>query len=649
MSLPRHQKWIFTILMLLLPLLILGGMEGLLRLVGYGHSYPLFQPVPGFPEYMYQNPEVARRYFGMQRNVPNSNFDVFRTVKDSSTIRIFVQGGSSAAGYPYYHGGTFSRMLEQRLQQTYPDYTFEVVNTAMAAVNSYTLLDLSDEILREHPDAILIYAGHNEFYGALGVGSAESVGKLRPIVLLYLKLRNFRLVQLLRQALFAIKRQLSSSGPSIKGHTLMSRIVRERQIPLYSPTYEMGLRQFKANLHDLLSRYARAGVPVFLGTVASNESDLPPFEGFSLQHPEAYRRLLQQAQSALQQGDTTAALQFIQQCQKMDSLAAWSYFLEGRIRMAQGRYEEAREAFLKARDRDMLRFRAPEAINRIIREEAEEHGAIVVPVEEHLRTHAPHGMIGHTLILEHLHPNLTGYFWMADAFYDALLHSGKLPLPWRPSIPDEEAYRERLVTPVDSLYGWYRVLVLTSDWPFRQTPPPVHPLDTLQARTLEARLARDLFQEKIKWVDAQEALRRHYEKTGNYREALRASMAILQEYPLIPEPYIATANILVKMHRYSEAITYYEAALDLREAVYPHQMLGALYLAMNLTQKARMHLQAALRMDPTNVQALYNMSGLYLKTGQPDSAAILLTRLLHIQPDHTEAQAILRRLRSHSY
>ncbi len=53
----------------------------------------------------------------------------------------------------------------------------EIINTAMTAVNTYTILDFMDEVIAQKPDAILIYAGHNEFYGALGVASMESLGK----------------------------------------------------------------------------------------------------------------------------------------------------------------------------------------------------------------------------------------------------------------------------------------------------------------------------------------------------------------------------------------------------------------------------------------------------------------------------------------
>ncbi|CAM5180859.1 hypothetical protein [Alishewanella longhuensis] len=56
-----------------------------------------------------------------------------------------VQGGSTAAGYPYGMGAALAGMLEQRLRRTFPEQPIEVVNTALSAVNSYTLLDFADE------------------------------------------------------------------------------------------------------------------------------------------------------------------------------------------------------------------------------------------------------------------------------------------------------------------------------------------------------------------------------------------------------------------------------------------------------------------------------------------------------------------------
>ena len=82
--------------------------------------------------------------------------------------------------------GSFSRYIRRRLELVYPGTHIEVVNISMTGVNSYTLLDLVPGVLKQKPDLILIYAGHNEFYGALGVGSLESFGPSRTLVNLIL-------------------------------------------------------------------------------------------------------------------------------------------------------------------------------------------------------------------------------------------------------------------------------------------------------------------------------------------------------------------------------------------------------------------------------------------------------------------------------
>ncbi len=50
-------------------------------------------------------------------------------------------------------------------------------------MNSYTFYDKIDDILKEDPDAILIYAGHNEFYGAPGIGSSKSPENINNMII----------------------------------------------------------------------------------------------------------------------------------------------------------------------------------------------------------------------------------------------------------------------------------------------------------------------------------------------------------------------------------------------------------------------------------------------------------------------------------
>src|SRR5258705_2351581 len=109
-------------------------------------------------------------------------------------------------------------MLQQRLQRTFPGRRIEVVTTAMSAVSSYVLLDFSREILEREPDAVVIYAGHNEYAGILGVGSDLSFGRRRPVVLSFLALEDLRILQLARRALAFFR----PPGPGHASRTLMA-------------------------------------------------------------------------------------------------------------------------------------------------------------------------------------------------------------------------------------------------------------------------------------------------------------------------------------------------------------------------------------------------------------------------------------------
>ena len=88
----------------------------------------------------------------------------------------------------------------------FPDRQFEIINLSLTAVNSYTVLGFARELVRYKPDAVLIYTGHNEFYGTLGVGSSSRIGNSTYVNRLMLQLRQLRLVQWLTNTYEGIKK-----------------------------------------------------------------------------------------------------------------------------------------------------------------------------------------------------------------------------------------------------------------------------------------------------------------------------------------------------------------------------------------------------------------------------------------------------------
>jgi len=211
-ELDKTRKRIFTFIIILLPVLFIVFLELGLRVFKFGGDLSLFILAPeDVSDYMMCNPNVGRRYFFIQKTTPKPTKDLFLKKKPSNSYRIFVVGESTAAGFPYGNNVTFSRILNYRLSDTFPDKRIEIVNVAMSAICSYTLLDFVDEILENEPDAILIYAGHNEFYGALGVASVESLGKMRGFVKTYLKLKRFKTFLLVRNLIGQIRKLFSKT------------------------------------------------------------------------------------------------------------------------------------------------------------------------------------------------------------------------------------------------------------------------------------------------------------------------------------------------------------------------------------------------------------------------------------------------------
>jgi len=542
--LSRGRRRLFVVFTILLPLALLGLGEVILRLGGFGQTYPLF--ISSLDDaYRVVNPQVIRRFVADESAIPRLTIRpvVFRSVKSPDAFRIFVQGGSTAAGYPYGYGASPTGALQQRLQRTFPDRQIEVITTAVSAVNSYTLLDFSREILEQEPDLVVIYAGHNEYLGILGVGSTFSAGGRRPLVLSFLALKNVRILQLGRRLLGALRRQPETRDR----RTLMERVVAEDRIPYGSSLYQRGLAQFRANLRALLARYRKAGVPTYLGTVVSNERDRPPFisghrRGADL---DAWRRHFDAGVRALRAGDPETALRELDAAVSVDDVNADSHFGRGRALEALERYGEARAAYLAAKDRDELRFRAPEAINDILREVAAEQSARVVDTEASFLRVSENGLVGRELMLEHLHPNLEGYFVLADAFYDAL-HADGVVGSWEESVPEAQARRELPVTEVDRLYGEYRIRELTAGWPFSKGTEPYEPTTT--ADPVDA-IAQGLFRGDYPWPDAMRRLLDHYRAHGELDKASKVAALLADAFPYRRQDQITAAELLQKAGR----------------------------------------------------------------------------------------------------
>jgi tetratricopeptide (TPR) repeat protein len=589
------RRLTFLLIGLSLPVLILVLVEFSLRAAGAAPRQPLFIQAPKYPEFSLANPRVIERFFSHPDAAPNVSVETgyFKTERNPGAFRIVTMGGSSAAGFPYGYGASLAGMLEQRLRRTFPEREIEVITTAMSAINSYSLLDFVDEIIALGPDAVLIYAGHNEFVGVLGVGSAFTSSRSPALTRLILRLREFALYRSLESLLAP---EPPPADDAADDGTLMARVAAERRIASGSPLFERGREQFRSNLDTLLARYAAAGIPVFIGTLASNERDQPPFVSARDEDP-AWLSSIERGQALLAQARAGETEALARSLVAQDPGDAAAQFLLGRALLAAARPGDALGAFRRARDEDQLRFRAPSQFNDVIRALAEEREATLVDVEAALRRQSRYGLIGDDLMTEHLHPNVPGYFLLADAFHDALLTAG-LPGPAQRAVPAERAALEIPVSAVDRLFGDYKVLRLKAHWPFRATPveialpPPAG---------IEEELAQALYRQEQNWVQVHRRLKDFYARTGRDDEYLRVSLILADAFPYVGAAQLDAGRALLAAERPVQAVRYLHAAARYEPGrVDPLLGLARAYIASGLGKPALETLDRAERLAPGN-------------------------------------------------
>ena len=325
----------------LIPVAFFALLELGLRAADYGPNLSLFVESAVDTDYLLVNGGLGRRYFLLSELAPMVSDDAFLKEKPDDVFRIFALGASSAGGYPYQNNGSFSSILRAILSEQYPDTRIEMINLAMPAVPSYAVRDMALGLGQYEPDLFLIYAGHNEFYGALGVGSSESIGTSRTLVRLILWLNHFRTFQLVADAVRGVRARLPGPAEADPDGPveLMEQLPGERAIAHGSPLFHLAGDVFEANLQDVIDFARLHDAPVLIGTLVSNLRDQAPFVDVH-RHPErkqAWQARLREAEAFWAGGDRGAALTAIDATIALDPLPASQYFLKGRILAAAGR------------------------------------------------------------------------------------------------------------------------------------------------------------------------------------------------------------------------------------------------------------------------------------------------------------------------
>ncbi|MDA3891548.1 MAG: hypothetical protein PF517_07790 [Salinivirgaceae bacterium] len=563
-----NQKIVFRLLTLLIPFIILVFIEGILRTTGYGNNLNLFvqNTMKGYDEYLQVNPIVGKKYFQNFHHTTPAN-DIFLKNKKNNTFRIFVIGSSTVFGFPYNRNLMFSRILHKRLEETFPNKNIEVINTAISAINSFTLLDFTDQILKQEPDAILIYAGHNEFYGAFGIGSNETMSRYRILTQIHIQLMDLKLYQLLRNIITSTKKTANNTSKKEDRGTLMKQIVGNKQLLLHGKEYQIAMKVYRQNMNRILSKINTSHTPVFLSEIISNVGDLEPFNS------------------------ATA-----------DSLkAAIDVFKQGKEFYENGDFANALDCFEYARDLDCVRFRASSEINQILHSLAKEHKTTIVPMMKYFQENSPHKIMGDNLMIDHVHPNIQGQFIMADAFFKSVVESNLIDNKEKIYFNTSKYFKTHYAyTELDSLVALHKINNLKSYWPFVADKSTY----TVYAKNYKPNsyvdsLAFFVTQNRdFRIVDARLKLAEEYKNKGMLSKAFKEYDALLQTNPYVAINYTDAANCLIQMSDFEKALGYFKKSLEYEESYATHYKLGELHLILTDYKNALKSFEKARILSP---------------------------------------------------
>ena len=644
MALTKIQKRVFRGVLVLIPILFLILLELILRVSNYGTDISLFKTLSSNPNYYTANPKLGQRYF-LSQNVGAevSQTEVFLKKKPPNGIRIFALGGSTTAGFPYEYNARFPSILKIILKAYYPNKHIEVINLAMPAVSSYAVRDIALELADYAPDLILIYSGHNEFYGGFGVGSRESLGDLRWLTNLYLSLQKYKTLQLIRDAIRVPQNWVGDRSEVSHDHRgLMEHMARERHIPYGSSLHHRASEAFEANIKDIVEYCQENQIPVFIGTLVSNIRHHQPFrDAFENSNSKTrWREQFKIAKSAFDSKAYQTALEELERCVEIDSLPASQYFLKGEIHLALGDTGSAYQAFYQAKDFDALRFRASEDLNERLYRIGKTGNATIVPIKKAFEETSPRGLPGNSLFLEHLHPNVDGYRLMAKTFAEAIAEAGIIGNSVARGLPDSVWMDEIYVTEADLAIAEFRIQRLTQRWPFipegLANEAASTPFDSSPLRQLAWQFCKG----EITWETMHVAAAEYYSQQNQWDKAELEYRALLQAMPMHHIAHIYLGNALMRQQSIGEALEAFEQSLEIQPSAYAYKMMGRIFMMREDAAVGKVYFEEAVRIAPDDIEAQFDLAQVYAMTAEFEKANLWVQRVLRMNGHHPGARKL---------
>jgi tetratricopeptide (TPR) repeat protein len=651
------RKWLYRLTAVTaVPAVLFGLLELGLWTFGYGYPTSFFVHGfgPGQEALFVENRDFGRRFFpaGLARSPLTLTLPM---AKAARTYRIFVLGESAAMGFPD-PSCSFARVLEVMLREAYPTAQFEVVNTAMAAINSNVILPIARECAQLQPDFFVVFMGNNEVvgpFGAAGVlgASTPSTATIRT----FLAIKTTRTGQLVGNLVRRLRAQEATT--SWEGMAMFTH----SEVSADDPRLEGTRSNFRQNLKDICAAGTRAGAHVLLCTVPVNLRDSAPFASehrpdLSATSLSTWKQMLQDGMRQEAASDLEKAAATLNLAATMDDRYAELAYRQARCAERLGSADAARRFYQQACDLDALRFRADTSLNASIRALAAAtagDGVSLVDAEHALAAGSAGGVPGEDRFLEHVHLNFAGNYVLARTVFEKLAE--RLPGPGVTTLTQEQC-ADRLVYDDFAEFKTAQVIrKMLRDPPFNgqldrdergkrwdarveSVQAKLNP-EGLQAALARRRLACRAFPKD--WA-IREKLAELLVQLGHTNEAITEYRALIEQVPHSRKAYHVLGVLLRDAGKLDGARSCFESVLAMEpDAAIAHYDLALVLAAQGKIKEARARFTQGMQVAPNRAEALASFASFLSKLGQPQEARERLDEALTINPDDPTAHEIL--------
>ena len=395
------KKAIFISIYTLMIIIIFVFIEFILRILNFGYNTDLFLSIKGQNNEIYiDNFHRLKKYINIDIKDEVIYPNIMLAKKEK--IRGFIIGESTPQGYPYYENQAFGKIAEIALNNSGFSNKFEIINLASSAMGSYYVRDVALKALNYNPDFIIIYAGHNEYYGTLGAVTGEN----RFTKNLYLFLKEIKIFQLLFTVIEGSKNKKNDI-------TLMEQQYKNTRVESNEEIDKMIADDFIHNIDDVVSEYEKRNIPVIIIDPVCNLIDMPPF---SSKYEKEYSNFILEYNEDINNKDYIKISNDIERAKEILAKKedAYLYYLNGKALFMLNKKTEGFDQFVRAKDMDTTPFRCKSVLNKMLIEYVKENknrykDLYWIPLNTILRESFSESVFCNTIFIDHLHFNWTGH------------------------------------------------------------------------------------------------------------------------------------------------------------------------------------------------------------------------------------------------